>query len=330
MGRKIQIHKIVLVYPPVSNQEAEWLKNDKGVQDILKTSNLYMIGQRHEAKFDFDEERILDNLELGPYLEGFLICEDKKHFFRFDISEYLKKYYQKFEQDDVEIDFELGDKFFRLVDSNRHNVLIWFTPDILLYYKSINHPALDGLEEYRELLTYHLHYVGISKKNDSLKRLVIQPHDKRLRILSNEHPMQYASRVTDEIMLFFFKIHTLEVTTYDVDSNFDDLGSITGTDEAIIAEAEKAFTFILKSQYNDIQFENYPFSEDGLFRHNLGAYLFFFGESLTFITEADKMIGNYTIEVADPDQIADYILIEGEKVSVLRKGKYNIDTDENM
>jgi len=48
---KFHIHKLELVYPPISNQEAEWLKNEKDVQNEIKASNLYMIGQKPESFF---------------------------------------------------------------------------------------------------------------------------------------------------------------------------------------------------------------------------------------------------------------------------------------
>lgn len=45
---KVQLHFLKLVYPPISNQEAEWLKDIPEVQEEIRHSNLYMIGQRHE------------------------------------------------------------------------------------------------------------------------------------------------------------------------------------------------------------------------------------------------------------------------------------------
>lgn len=40
-----------LVYPPMSNQEAHWLADDKEVEPLLRRSDFYMIGGRAEAKF---------------------------------------------------------------------------------------------------------------------------------------------------------------------------------------------------------------------------------------------------------------------------------------
>jgi hypothetical protein len=46
-----QICSLRLVYPPISNQEAEWLMHDPVVKAELRQSNIYMIVSRAEAKF---------------------------------------------------------------------------------------------------------------------------------------------------------------------------------------------------------------------------------------------------------------------------------------
>lgn len=53
---RAQLHTLQLVYCPVSNQEAEWIKDDPEVQTCIGQSKLYMIAQGKEAKFVFDFE----------------------------------------------------------------------------------------------------------------------------------------------------------------------------------------------------------------------------------------------------------------------------------
>jgi len=48
---KVQITSLRLVYPPISNQVADWMKSDPEVEAVLRKSNLYMVAQREEAKF---------------------------------------------------------------------------------------------------------------------------------------------------------------------------------------------------------------------------------------------------------------------------------------
>lgn len=47
-----QIHFLELVYPPISNQEADWFWEDPEVRAEVAQSKLYMIGQRHEVMYD--------------------------------------------------------------------------------------------------------------------------------------------------------------------------------------------------------------------------------------------------------------------------------------
>lgn len=46
------INSLQLQYPPISNQEAEWLKEDPEVVKLMRRSRLYMVGQRQELRFD--------------------------------------------------------------------------------------------------------------------------------------------------------------------------------------------------------------------------------------------------------------------------------------
>jgi hypothetical protein len=64
------INSLRLVYPPVSNQEAEWLKNDKEVEERLRRSNLYMITPRREARFIWDVDPLRQIHAASPCQEG--------------------------------------------------------------------------------------------------------------------------------------------------------------------------------------------------------------------------------------------------------------------
>ena len=49
--QRIQLCSLRLVYPPISNQEGEWLMHDPEVEADLRRSNIYMIVSRAEATF---------------------------------------------------------------------------------------------------------------------------------------------------------------------------------------------------------------------------------------------------------------------------------------
>lgn len=148
------------------------------------------------------------------------------------------------------------------------------------------------MEDFANFYVYNLHYVGISKKDNSFKRLVIKPHDKRLRIVSNEHPLNSGSRVTDEIVHFFFRIKSIEIKMYLEDKDFDEIGKTELEDYiAIVADAEKAFIKILNAKYNEVKFDNYPLSTDGLYKTSVERHSFSIDEDITFVTDTNTIRG---------------------------------------
>lgn len=226
-----------------------------------------------------------------------------------------------------DIEVELGPKLIRiwLCDemNKRKRVIEWFTTEKLLFDKSKGKKGLYGLDDYKKFTTYVLHYVGISKKEDSLTRLVIKPHDKRLRILSNERVFDKLSRLTDEMVLFFFKIEPLEISScgFDEIEKFIKMFSGPKFDEiAIIADAEKAFVKILKTEYNTLKYKSYPKGEDGLYRSDIDRYGYIIGEDISFITDSGTIKGAFSLYAAIPSDEADLIFIEGENVEVVKKG----------
>jgi hypothetical protein len=309
----------------VSNQEAEWLKDDSGVQDCISQSKLYMIGQRKEAKFVFDNAMVRKSFCLGKSNFNFVVGDESSEF-ALDFKEIIES--RGIEPFSECIEFELGPKMIRiwLYDKNgeRKDVIAWFTTEKLLFDKSRGRKGLYGLDDYKKFTNYILHYVGISKKGDSLTRLVIKPHDKRLRILSNEQSFDKLSRLTDEMVLFFFRIEPLEFSSCSFDEAEKIEEMLAGPkfdDVAIVADAEKAFVKILKTEYNALKYENYPKGEDGLYRFGLDRYGYVIGEDISFVTGSGTIKGAFSTYVAIPSDEADLIFIEGEKVEIVRKDK---------
>ncbi len=315
---KVQLNILKLVYPPISNQEAEWLKDDPDVRDELKYSNLYMIGQRAESKFDIPQKSIekLGDKRVLPfnYCAGTAITDAIV-----DFNKLLQ--YHDVDQERYEIKLEIGDKLIRVWKCHPEtreqiDVIEWFTTEKILYDKWRGHPGISGLNDYREFTKYYLHYVGISKKEDSLTRLVVKPHDKRIRILSNENPEIYGSRVTDETVLFFFRIEPLRINTIESEEEISELvDGITFDKQRIIADSEKAFVHILESKYNTIKFSQYPKGKDGLYDTGLKRYGYVIGEDISFITDTQVIVGGYISDERFTNH-ADLILIEGENVTI--------------
>lgn len=311
-----------LVYPPISNREAEWIKDDPEVMSEIKSSNLYMIVQRHESKFHlFNENEISKHLMNDLSLKFKYSVGDESDDVEINLSILFEIH--DINIDDYTIEFELGKKQIRiwkcdLETNQRIDVIDWFTTEKILWDKWREHPAIFGLNQYRQFTKYYLHYVGISKKEDSLTRLVIKPHDKRLRILSNEDNIAYQSKLTDELILLFFKIVPLEIQTYDDKENIDHfIHGLQIENQKIVADAEKAFIHILDSKYNTVKYKNYPKGDDGLYNEGLTRYSYIIGESMTLITDREEIVGD-TVSDYNFADLADMIMIEGDNVKFIK------------
>jgi len=291
-----QLHRLDLVYPPITNQEAEWLRKNSEAIEQLKQSNLYFVAQKPETFFLLDKNlsQILEEKKtiVFKYKSGNSIDNVS-----IDVFKLLN--YHKVTIDDLNnIEFELGEKIIRLwlLIGTSRVLLDWFTTEKLLFDKWRGKDFIIGFENYRNFSSYILHYIGISKKDDSFKRLVIKPHDKRLRIVSNEHPRSKGSRVTDEIILMFFRIDTLRINIYAFNEweKMDFSGKPFNDYIEIITDAEKAFVKILKTEYNEVKFDKYPFSEDGLYSSDIQRYSYYINEDLTFLTADNSISGEYS------------------------------------
>jgi len=314
---RTQIHLLELVYPPISNQEAEWLKNDIDVIEQIKKSKLYFIAQKIKTEFKF-KKNVTDILEKDKKIEFSLNSVNHSITGIIDIIKLLQHHNLKLDDfDDIEI--ELGEKLIRiwLIQKGVENIILdWFTTEKILFdFSKYKNNFIIGLKGFREFTKYDLHYIGISKKDDSFKRLVIKPHDKRLRILSNEHPKSKHSRVTDEIILFFFNINSLEIKQYLQDDEFDELGENELEDwTRIIIDAEKAFVKVLNSNYNKIKFDKYPVSIDGLYKSSVERYTYSINEDIEFITKDTSIYGERNDAFAKSN--ADFILIDKKSKEV--------------
>jgi len=322
---KTQLNILKLVYPPISNQEAEWVKNDPEVRQLLKQSNLYMIGQRGESSYEIDETTLVKEFNSKLTVPFKYRAGDKVDSVVVDFLK-LFKYHDfdiKKDLENYSLEFEFGKKLIRIWKCDpdteeRIDVVGWFTTEKILYDRWQCHPGIKGFDNYRDFTRYYLHYIGISKEDDSLTRLVVKPHDKRLRILSNENSLTYGSRLTDEIILFFFRIEPLRASIIETEEDINELVNGFNFDmPKIVADAEKAYIHIVESKYNTVKYKNYPQGKDGLYNSGLTRYGYAIGEDITFITDTQEIVGGYNPRTQFADN-ADLILVEGEDVSFIK------------
>lgn len=312
MARHSHFNQLQLVYHPVSNQEAEWLLEDKEAYDWIQRSKLYMIAHRAEITFE-------NITVLQP--QGIVKFTCHLGDINSDVSLNVGELTNREDVDFDEIEIELGPKLIRFFDYKEGNKieepLEWFTTEKLLYDRWTNKRGISGLDNYKDFSSYELLYVGISKEEGSFKRLVKNAHQARIKILSNESPKTKDSRLTDELYLFFFDVVPLGIRSLDPGDAL--LPNYDLKKEESIADAEKALVRLLQPKYNNVRFKDYPKGADGLYKAGLDAYSYVISESIQLSTKHARIRGEYR-ELAGErvlPQNADAIMISGDDVSFL-------------
>ncbi|MCC3303372.1 hypothetical protein [Sneathiella sp. HT1-7] len=314
---KSKISKLELVYPPISNQEAVWLQNDPEVVELFRNSDFYMIGGRAEAKF-IDVEINENN---GAISFKFSIGDTIEDNCTVNVGDLVNV----INADTEEIEIEIGEKYIRIWDGPikqpGSNVLEWFSTEKLLWDKSYGRKGIEGLDQYRELATYDLLYVGIAKKTDSFDRLLKRGHKNRMDILANEPQRFPGARPTDETFIFLFDINVLQVNTYESEHIFEDEDIFPQIDEKrVTADAEKAFVSLLDPKYNSEKYKNYPKGSDGLYGAGFARYCYLIGESLTFNTACGSFKGHRGQFNEPYSNEADITMVEGDDVKLFVPG----------
>lgn len=307
-----------LVYPPVSNQEAEWLSRIPEVEEDWRRSDFYMIAARAEARF-----------------EG-LSCDEESEelHFEFCVGDTLRSScVLQFRQLDgvaqagsTDLEIETGLKFIRIwradADKTQSEPLTWFTTERLLWDRSQGRPGICGLGDYRALATYDLLYVGIAKVGDTYDRLIAKGHKARQTILSNEPQRYPGARPSDEIYLFFFMLSPLYLTTFAPDHDYtEDDFKQTCEDKRVVADAEKAFVSLLQPEYNIVKFKSYPKGADGLYESKFHRYGYLIGENIAFRTAHGEINGGWNNKTDMISNAADAIFVEGDEVRFYVSGR---------
>ncbi|MGV8875711.1 MAG: hypothetical protein ACOH2Q_24525 [Rhodococcus sp. (in: high G+C Gram-positive bacteria)] len=316
------VNPLFLVYPPVSNQEAEWLKRDPAVEKMLRNSAFYMMATRAEATF------ITPVIEDdGTLTLGITTGHDLTDYVTLDLRQLYENFHDLDETpDDFEVRF--GPKVIKFFAHATEDEIAdgtavpfeWFTTEKLIFDFGQGKAGITGLDRHRQFATYDLLYVGIATKTDTYDRLFADSHTARQAILGNEYSIGSKSRVTDELILFAWDVDALVLQTWDPDSE-DDL-----TDEktweahrrAVIADAEKAFVHLLDPQYNTVKYGRYPHGKDGLYGRGFDTYSFVLTENITFETATESFRGSGRGAAHIWFDDADVISTSGDTVQLYR------------
>lgn len=314
-----------LVYPPVSNAHAEILKDDADTEARIRRSDLYMMATRPEVVFDpssvrrqgasitipvlsssttgvaIHDEVTLDLSALavealGKQPDGYT-CYGTEDFFGFWAGL------------DVDTDSdESGEPF------------AWFTTEKLLHDMSRGAVGLTGLDRRSDFMRYELLYVGIAKTSDTFDRLFAAAHAARQSILTAEWPRSTDSRVSDELILFPFRVEPVIYRTMGLDDDLTEMSSDewAAYGKRVVADAEKAFVHLLDPQYNNQKYRNYPRGLDGVYGQGHERYAYVIAENITLVTGTESIRGSWDPSAAGHTNAADWIAVEGDYVEIHR------------
>ena len=312
--RKSCMAHLVLVAPPIPNAVASQItKEDEKAINVLRSSHFYMICGRSKARIvsctprDMHYLDVTIQLESGETSSGSLVIP-YMHF------------------------YESAPEDFRLkIKSNGYDIRIICdetlvfatTPDDILMRRGRRNTVVQGFDNYRELTTFDMLYVGIAKENqDSFSRLVERGHKSRNDILALEPQRTPGARVSEETYLLFFMVDPLILTTFGKDAEFDeDDLDFSVPYHRVVADAEKAVINVFQPKYNREKYRSYPKGRDGLYKQGYTGYVYSIAEGFTFKTDFGDFKGARSSEDLLMSNDADFIAVDGEDVKLCISGK---------
>lgn len=316
-----KISALHLVYPPISVQEADWLKSLPAVEELMRQSDFYMIAGRAEAHFEFgDIDPETMNVALNIALTTGLRDEAEIRGHELPGVEDAGSSGFRFHAGPKII------KIFRDDQDEKDEPVEWFTTERFLCSRWCGRSGLYGLPRVREFATYDLLYVGIATERDSYDRVIKGSHDAKLAVLINEMQHFQTSRVADETFLFLFRIDPLFVTTFESVEEIEvyDFEQPPIADKAILADAEQAFIKLLDPKYNNQKYKNYPNNPGNLSAAGHRAYAYVIGESLTFNTPSGTIRGGHDPQLGWSPE-ADAIMVRDGALHFYRAGDLNAE-----
>jgi hypothetical protein len=323
-----------LAYPPISNYDFTFIREEKVVQEYLSRSQLYMISHRPKLVFDNvsidSDENISFEIrqETTNYkIHGILPVRQTAFLANIYDENYVElgSYNKEYKFGNPPYNNLDGFKFY----DKDEKFISWLTPERLIYDYYHDTIEVSGLDGWRELFKYKIHYIGKSTDQDIWQRLT--GHETLQDIISKEFPLQFGSLPTHEITLLLFSINAAE--------NFEIIGSflnpqklgkslgktITTTlfnlkafpeDRDIFVDAEKVFVKLLDPDYNIIKFKSYPKSKDGLYKEKYDVFSYKLRDNIILVCNGVEILGSTEDNESDTIQI-----IGNKEVKILKSRK---------
>lgn len=319
--RKACSANLVLVAPPISNTVAARITSeDQEAIEQLRTSHFYMICGRPKATFGTIKASEDGSISIEIRLDSGASSSGRIHIERMSFFEHAPEEFKiRLKSSPNVLHIFLGE-----------DIVFATAPDDLLMRRGRKQRLVTGFDNYREMLTFDLLYVGIAKQNqDSYSRLIEKGHKARMDILAAEAQRSPGARVSDETYLLLFAVEPLIITTFGGPEDLDDEDlDFSYNYHRIVSDAEKAVISAFKPKYNKQLYVNYPRGTDGLYKQGYDAYSYSIAEGFAFNTAYGTIKGARSSEELLLSNDADFISVSGDDVTLNISGQdFNISAE---
>jgi hypothetical protein len=321
MERILKTKQTVLemVFPPISNREVAKLRGEKAIESRLSQSDFYMAATKPHGEFCNIRE-IPGAIKFDIKIKDVVVGSGGINLLDFLAT-----------ARHIGISCSKSAITVWATDRNRNHLrmLDRYTPEGAIWRRSRFDSDISGLDNYEELSTYDLLYIGIAPKSNSYDRVISQVHHARLSILSEEATKTPGAHISDELFFFFFQLHSNYIY---VNSMMEDDSKGVNLDlspqKQVLADAEKAFVKLLDPKYNTIKYKGYPRGTDGLYSSGLHRYQYLIQENLIFNAPAGRFRGGRRRGTDPLTNLADYIMVSGDEVQIYISGR-DFDSTDN-
>lgn len=299
-----------LVAPPISNTLAASITNaDEEVIRRLRQSHFYMICGRAKATFAKitivnEDGSIPVEIKLASGLSSHGYIHINKMQFFYDAPSLF------------DANVKGNENFITIFYEGK--VVFHVTPDELLMRRGRYQSLVSGFDNFRDIMTFDMLYVGIAKENqDSYSRLISRGHKARTDVLAGEPQRVHGARVSDETYLLFFKVEPLTITSFSGAGELDDEDlNFTIDYHRVVADAEKAVVNVFRPKYNKQLYSNYPKGKDGLYQQGYDGYSYSISEGMAFNTMYGTIKGARDAMGYLLSNDADFISVNGDEVTL--------------
>ena len=289
-----------LAFSPTNVDDFSYLVNDPLLPNLLSESSFYFLCKRPCLLFrqleikDFTivgqiyqtvTEKIID-FKLPLFQENIISGDKRKikiglsHNKGFNSKMASKKNLYLKEYDNIEL-IKVSES-----EENENSFIKYITPDIILERKWNKMWTCELIGELNHQSTFDILYIGESVKQPIWKRL--NSHSKLQNILSRENPFYPGMKISSEIMILLFELKSTDDSRMLREMKKQDIIKyITQKDNAaeknIFYDIEKAFIKAFNPRYNIQKYDNYPISENGLYKDNYQSLTYSISDPITLV-----------------------------------------------